>query len=152
MVRLAGYGGLNEIYRLICELERSELDFNGFNRTFREQLDHPDYSCWIWEEEGKIIGCLNLRMENQLHHAAKVAEIMELAVTDGHRSEGIGKQLFDCACHAAKEKGCVQLEVCCNLIRERAHTFYECQGLNRFHYQFSMPLTGSVPSENKLGI
>ncbi len=152
MIRLANRGDLNGIYRLICEMEQSELDYKSFEGIFYSQLESACYSCWVWEEKGIVAGCLNLRMERQLHHTARVAEIMELAVMSGCRSRGIGKQLFDYACLEAKREGCVQVEVCCNLLRERAHAFYQRQGMNRFHYKFSMPLNGNRHSENKLGV
>ena len=151
MIRLAELKDAGAVYSLISEMEQSALNRADFEAVFREQLQNPNFFCWLAEEGKIILGCLNLRIEGQLHHTAKVAEIMELAVRGESRSQGIGTQLFNHACREAKKAGCIQIEVCCNMLRERTHMFYERQGMNRFHYKFSLPLDGKARSENKLG-
>ena len=90
-------------------------------------------------------------MEQQLHHAARICEIMEMSVASGFRSKGVGSMLFDAACAEAKAKGCVQIEVCCNQLRTKAHHFYESCGMNNFHYKFSLDFSATGRYENKLG-
>lgn len=152
MIRFAEWKDAGAVYSLIGEMEQSELNKSEFEAVFREQLQSSNFFCWLSEEDGVILGCLNLRIEAQLHHTAKVAEIMELAVRGENRSKGIGTRLFDHACREAKKAGCAQIEVCCNMLRERTHVFYERQGMNRYHYKFSLLLNGEVRTENKLGL
>jgi hypothetical protein len=38
------------------------------------------------------------------------------------------------------------------MLREKAHCFYERQGMHKFHYKFTLPLSGKTVNENKLGV
>ncbi|HRS21547.1 MAG TPA: GNAT family N-acetyltransferase, partial [Clostridia bacterium] len=82
----------------------------------------------------------------------KIAEILELAVMDKYRSKGAGKELFEKASEIAKDSECLQIEVCCNQLRSRAHNFYERQGMNNFHYKFSLNFKNEIIKGNRLGL
>ncbi len=151
MVRNAQIGDLESVYALMCELENRTLEREAFERIYKEQLLKPNHVLLVYEE-GAVLGVLHLRMEEQLHHAGKIAEIMELSVQEGCRSKGIGKQLFDCAAKLAKAFDCLQLEVASNQLRDRAHRFYERQGMKNFHYKLSLKLDGSAAEENVIGV
>ena len=140
-------------YRLICDMEQSRLDETAFHEIFREQQETPAFCALVWETaENGVLGFLNLRMENQLHHCRRIAEVMELAVAEGHRSQGIGRELFRAACGKAKALGCAQIEVCCNQLRLDAHRFYEREGMKKYHFKLTMNLDGEPAKENRLGI
>lgn len=83
-----------------------------------------------------MIGLLNLRIEEQLHHAGSMAEIVELVVSPTHRSGGIGHRLLERACDIACAAGCQGIEVACSLTRAGAHRFYEREGMYASHYRF----------------
>lgn len=151
-IELAQMNDLEDIYRLICDMENTKLDKTKFSEIFQSYLSDKRIYCLVVKMDERVIGCLNLRMELQLHHTEKIAEIMELAVDAECRSQGIGKQLFDKAQDIARKNHCVQIEVCCNMLRERAHKFYIKQGMNKTHYKLTKPLDGRIFSENKLGI
>lgn len=140
-----------DVYALICNMEEKELPYAAFERIFQQQLKDADYACLVYVSDGKVKGCINLRMEYQLHHAERICEIMELSVSPECRSRGIGKQLFDEACHHARQEGCTQIEVCCNRLRTRTHRFYEARGMHNFHYKFSLNFALPQDSENRLG-
>ena len=151
------------ISALIGDMERHELAQGVFGPMYLRLLEDPDHRFLVWTDgaddsdgTGAVLGVLHLRCEEQLHHVARVAEIMELAVADGHRSAGIGRALFDAACDAARAAGCVQIEVACNQLRHRAHRFYEARGMHNFHYKFSRSLVegadaDTAAAENRLG-
>lgn len=139
------------VYSLICDMESRQLPYEPFRQIYNLQLKSDLYTCLIYEKEGTVRGCINLRMEQQLHHAGKIREIMELVVDGSCRSTGIGKTLFDAACDEAKRHGCMQIEVCCNQLRERTHRFYERQGMHNFHYKFSRSFTDDDDGTNRLG-
>ena len=128
------------IYRLICELEGKELPPERFSSIYLEQLGNRNYYCLICERDGRVAGVLNLRFEDQLHHAGRIAEILEFAVAAQYRSRGIGKEMLAEACRIAKEHGCGQIEVACNRMREEAHRFYQREGMEQTHYKFSEKL------------
>ena len=152
MIRHACKCDLDSIYTLICNMEQVELDYHKFKKIFLDILTDEHFFCFVFEKDNLIIGCLNLRIEYQLHHVSKIAEIMELSVAENYRSCGIGKQLFSMACKVANEQGCSQIEVCCNKLRIHAHRFYEREGMKRYHYKFTKKISGSPITDNKLGI
>lgn len=109
--------------------------------------DEPD-------DEPHVRGMLNLRFEYQLHHAVRIAEIMEFVVAPQCRNKGLGKLILNEACEIAKDHDCIQIEVACNQLRKDTHRFYEREGMKNYHYKFSRSLVG-VPGEpdegNRLG-
>ena len=106
-------------------MEAQTLPYETFEEIYSRQLENDCYICLVYEINGEVIGCINLRMEYQLHHAGRICEIMELAVRSDRRSQGIGRCLFNAAYNEAKAQGCLQIEVCCNQLRLRTHRFYE---------------------------
>lgn len=153
MLRQAVPGDEKAAYTLICDMEQSRLDEAAFHEIFRKQQDNPSYCQLVYEtEDSSVAGFLNLRMESQLHHCGRIAEVMELAVAEGHRSRGIGRELFQAACRQAKARGCMQIEVCCNRLRLDAHRFYEREGMKKYHFKLTMNLAGETAEENRLGL
>ena len=151
-VRMAKSTDIKDVYDLICDMENTKLDYGKFQAFFNKYLGDDRYFCFVAEDCGTVIGCLNLRIEYQLHHTAKIAEILELAVMDKYRSKGVGRELFEKASQIAKDNDCLQIELCCNQLRIRAHNFYEKQGMSKFHYKFTMNLHNEEIKENRLGI
>ena len=139
------------VYELICDMEQSVLPYEEFERIFLAQLEDGNYCCLVCRREGEPVAVLNLRFEEQLHHAGKIAEIMELAVDRRYRNRGLGREMLERAIELAKELGCMQIELACNQLRRDAHRFYLRAGMQRYHYKFSLPLAGEAPGENCLG-
>lgn len=149
--RIAQKEDCRPIYELICETENSTLPYDRFAQIFHQQLNSSLYECLVCEEGGSVIGMLNLRMEEQLHHAARIAEILEFAVHPDYRSKGIGKKMLSIACQLARERGCTQMEVACNRLRENTHRCYLREGMQNYHFRFSKNLLDDTPAENALG-
>ena len=140
MIRTAEEKDTKAVQELIELLEDCTFDSENFARIFRDQLADERWTCFVYEKEGEILACLNMRMEEQLHHCAKVAQILELIVKEDKRCQGIGAQLFRTACDHASENGCVQVELETSSWRKRAHAFYEREGMNDDHSFFTMKL------------
>jgi PhnO protein len=143
MIRESTIADLQTIYDMICDLEKTSLSYDIFSRTFHSQLVNSNFICNVYEENGNVLGLINLRVEYQLHHAERIMEIMELYVDDSSRSKGIGHQLFTFACTNARELGCTQIEVCCNQIRTRTHVFYEREGMTKSHFKLTKKIQES---------
>lgn len=153
MVRAAVLADEKAAYALICDMEQSRLDGAAFHAVYVEQQESPAYCPLVYETaEDGVIGFLNLRIEDQLHHCGRIAEVMELAVAEGHRSRGVGAALFREAGRLAKGRGCLQMEVCCNRLRLDAHRFYEREGMKKYHFKLTMSLVGETAAENRLGL
>ena len=151
MYRKADFDDCAAVYDLICDMEHKKLPYERFREIFASQAENGNYYCLLCEEDGKVIGELNLRFEEQLHHADLIAEIMEFAVAPGCRNRGVGKAMLEQACLIAKERGCAQIEVACNQLRKDTHRFYLREGMHNFHYKFSRPLSGGDSDENAFG-
>ena len=151
MYRKATEGDCRTVYDFVCSLESRELPYDSFSQIFRAQTADKGYYCLLREEGGKPIGMLNLRFEYQLHHAARIAEILEFTVLADFRNQGIGKEMLQTAFEIAKQNGCVQIEVASNQLRTDAHRFYQREGMKNFHYKLSKSLTGDDPEENRIG-
>jgi GNAT superfamily N-acetyltransferase len=63
------------------------------------------------------------------------AELNGLIVSEGQRSLGAGAHLLEAAEHWARKHGCPSMSVRSNVIRERAHKFYERQGYEHYKTQ-----------------
>jgi PhnO protein len=122
-------------------MENTQLDYKKFEQIFINHFHNDDFYSIVAEENNFVIGCLNLRVEYQLHHAEKIAEVMELAVNNQYRSNGVGKKLLNKASEIARNNNCLQIEVCCNKKREKAHKFYARENLNSTHFKFTMDLS-----------
>ena len=103
-------------------------------------LGSPSHILLVAEEQGDIVGLLHMRMEFQLHHCGKVAEILELIVSQEVRSKGIGAALLKAARAQALQQHCIQFEVTSNRKREKAHRFYQREGLEQTHVKLTEAL------------
>jgi GNAT superfamily N-acetyltransferase len=63
------------------------------------------------------------------------AEINGLIVAEGHRSQGAGAKLLLAAERWARKKGCKNISVRSNVIRDRAHAFYAVHGFEHYKTQ-----------------
>ncbi len=151
MYRKSDLSDCEKIFHLICDMECRELPYDRFREIYCDQLDSRHYYCLISEQDNLVTGVLNIRFEEQLHHADCIAEIMEFAVDPSHRNQGIGKGMLEKACEIAREQGCSQIEVACNQLRHDTHRFYIREGMHNFHYKFSKTLSEDQSSENVIG-
>ena len=140
MIRRSQITDKDEIYALICALENTVLDRQGFDDAFDAQSSDDGYICFIYEEDKTIEGVINLRIEKQLHHAGKVCEIMELVVSETKRNRGIGKQLLQKAIETARNEGCKRIELSSSNWRTDSHRFYMENGFDATHIDLTMDL------------
>jgi GNAT superfamily N-acetyltransferase len=85
------------------------------------------HAVFVAELEKKVIGWIHVSVTPLLEVACR-AEVNGLIVADGHRSSGAGAKLLDAAEKWARGKKCKGMSVRSNVIRDRAHAFYERQG------------------------
>ena len=151
MYRKGTIADCEEVYNMICEMEQKQLPFDRFSAIYQRQIRDKNYYCLVCEWENHVIGVLNLRFEEQLHHSDYTAEIIEFAVDSTCRNQGIGKEMFEKACELAKDFGCAQIEVACNQLRADTHRFYLREGMHNFHFKFSKSLDGNDTVQNAIG-
>jgi len=88
-----------------------------------------------------VIGWLHISVSRLLEVPLR-AEVNGLIVDEGQRSKGAGARLLEAAEDWARNKKCVSVSVRSNVIRERAHAFYERHGYEHYKTQkaFRKPL------------
>lgn len=99
------------------------------------------HAIFLAELGKQVIGWLHVSTIPLLEVAPR-AEINGLIVADGQRSHGAGAKLLEAAEKWARAKGCQGMSVRSNVIRDRAHAFYERQGYVHYKTQkaFRKPL------------
>lgn len=145
-IRNARLRDLDTVYALVCELEAKTLDKEAFALIYEAGLDDPNVHYLLAEalpaasEPAAALGFMSIQVRTFLHRVGTVTEVMELVIPATVRSRGIGQQLFDRALAIARSNGCVQLELCSNVLRTRAHLFYERNGMKKYHYKLTLPM------------
>ena len=140
MIRKTRFEDKKDVYRLLCELENVQLDYACFSDIFDKQLDNSMYSSYVYVAEDKVVGFINGRIEAQLHHAAKVLEIMELIVDSNYRNNNIGRYLIDEIKKDAIDNHCVRIELSTSNHRKDAKRFYENYGFDPSHNNLTLDI------------
>jgi GNAT superfamily N-acetyltransferase len=83
-----------------------------------------------------VVGWLHVSRDALLESEIR-AEVNGLVVADGQRSLGAGARLLAAAEDWARKHRCKSMSVRSNVIRERAHKFYERNGYEHFKTQKS---------------
>ena len=88
-----------------------------------------------------VVGWLHVSKQALLESEMR-AEVNGLVVAEGHRSLGAGARLIAAAEDWARKHGCKFMSVRSNVVRERAHNFYERNGYEHYKTQksFRKPL------------
>jgi GNAT superfamily N-acetyltransferase len=92
------------------------------------------HAVFVAEFEKKVIGWIHVSI-TPLLEVARRAEVNGLIVAECHRSLGAGAKLLDAAEAWARGKKCQGMSVRSNVIRDRAHAFYERQGYSHIKTQ-----------------
>ena len=100
-----------------------------------EKLDaDPNIKLVVAEEEGAVVGCLQLCILPGLSsQGASRGLIEDVRVGARRRSRGIGEQLVRWAVDEARAQGCKLVELLTHHTRVDAHRFYERLGFSRSH-------------------
>ena len=111
-------------------------------RRFRTLQPASQNAVFVAESPSEgVIGWVHVSKEPLLDVDVR-AEINGLIVEERHRSLGAGALLMDAAEDWARQRGCKGMSVRSNVIRERAHKFYERCGFEHYKTQksFRKPL------------
>jgi len=84
--------------------------------------------------EAGVIGWVHVSTSHLLENDLR-AEVNGLIVAEGQRSGGAGAKLLQAAENWARKRGCKGMNVRSNVIRERAHKFYEMNGYEHYKTQ-----------------
>lgn len=101
-------------------------------RARLENRNHADMLVAVKNDQ--IIGFVGVAVQNDFI-TGKRGIILGLVVADRHRNGRIGAKLLDAAEAWARDRGAPTIVVRTNVIRDRAHKFYERQGYRRMKSQ-----------------
>ena len=131
---------LDDVYKLLCELEDEVLDKSIFAEIYKDNVNNKSIHYILAIVESNVIGFGSLHIQKLLHHCSNIAEVQEIIISKNQQGSGIGTMIFDELKRIATSSGCLQLEVCCNLSRSKSHEFYLKQGMEKSHYKFTCVL------------
>ena len=143
-IRPATQADLPAILSLYTEIEMAgpATDLAKAERVFERIRHYPDYTVYVAVEDGNIIGTFELLiMDNLAHSGAPSGIVEDVVVHPSRQGQGIGKQMMLFAMEQCRRAGCYKLVLSSNLIRERAHQFYEGLGFKRHGYSFVVSLS-----------
>jgi GNAT superfamily N-acetyltransferase len=102
---------------------------------------YPDYTLYVAEQDGEIVGSFALLVMDNLGHLGSPSGIVEdVVVAPTRQSNGIGAAMMRFALERCREKRCYKLMLSSNAKRARAHAFYESLGYERHGYSFRVDL------------
>lgn len=129
----------------IAELS-GELGYPTAEKEMRERFARirppGAHAVFVAEFEKNVVGWIHVSI-TPLLEVPRRAEVNGLIVADGQRSLGAGAKLLEAAEAWARKKKCTGMSVRSNVIRDRAHAFYERHGYTCIKTQkaFRKPLT-----------
>jgi GNAT superfamily N-acetyltransferase len=103
--------------------------FEGMKRS-------NEHAVFVAQLKGEIVGWVAVFVYRVVETDAR-AEISGFVVDERYRSQQVGKHLLAHAERWAREKGCRAVGLRSNLIRDRAHAFYEHNGYKHVKTQKS---------------
>jgi GNAT superfamily N-acetyltransferase len=107
---------------------------------------YPDYTLYVAELGGEIVGTFALLiMDNLGHLGAPSAIVEDVMVAPAAQGRGIGQAMMEFARRKGMEKRCYKLVLSSNAKRERAHSFYEQLGYERYGHCFRLDLERVAP-------
>jgi GNAT superfamily N-acetyltransferase len=120
------------ISALLAELGRPDArgtpDEERHRSLFETYLERDDVDAFVADQDGHVVGFVNVEYRDRLNRTTPEAWIPELVVDEEKRSAGVGKRLLAETERVARERGCWGLALESATWRKDAHRFYEREG------------------------
>ena len=130
---------MEDIYNLMCILENKELDKEHFVQTYQQNINNDNVIYLVYKED-RILGFISFVVHHYLHHDRDMGEIVELVVLPECRGKRIGQQLLQAIEKKAIDLHLEQIELSTSTYRKQAHHFYEQNGYEMSHYNYTKNL------------
>jgi GNAT superfamily N-acetyltransferase len=144
LIRPAAAADLEKVLALYAQPEFDAgdvLPLETAKRLWQRFADYPDYTLYVAERAGDIVGSFALLVMHNLGHLGAPSAIVEdVVVAPAFQRHGIGKAMMQFAIDRCREKGCYKLMLSSNAKREDAHAFYESLGFVRHGFSFRIDL------------
>lgn len=142
-IRLASAEDAPRLTTLCEQLGYPSSEADVQRRLAEEILPDSDHAIYVAESSGLVVGWIHIYLRRLLV-SDQHAEVGGLVVDEAYRSQQIGQMLIESAECWACERDCRDVRVRSNVIRERAHRFYERIGYGnvKTQYTFYKDLSG----------
>jgi GNAT superfamily N-acetyltransferase len=125
----------SERIALLCDQWGYPTSVVATNARLHALSQQPEDVIFVAETaDGIVVGWVHVVVRLSLA-VDRYAEIGGLVVDSVCRSRGIGERLMDVAEQWGREQGCGHMRARSNVVRERAHHFYERLGYKRIKSQ-----------------
>jgi len=111
--------------------------------VFLAYLRRDDAEALVVEEDGRVVGFVDMEYRVRLNFTTPQAWIPDLIVSEDARSRGAGAALLARCEELATARGCWSLSLESANWRDRAHSFYRRRGLEDLAKSFSKTLPGA---------
>lgn len=132
-VRPAVPDDFEPVAALLHQLGRPEVlgtpEEADHRRRFAAWLESPELFGLVAEEDGEVVGFIDLQLVRRLNFADPQAWVPDFIVADPARSRGIGSALLREAEALARRHGAFALTLESANWRTRAHAFYAREGM-----------------------
>jgi len=133
-IRIARRGDAERIAKLCGELGYPASP-RQISARLRQLTPAAKHAVFLAESaQAGVIGWVHVSTSYLLESDMR-AEVNGLIVAEGQRSGGAGAKLLQAAEDWARKRGCKGMNVRSNVIRERAHKFYEANGYEHYKTQ-----------------
>lgn len=121
--------------------EASAWDLQSYLNAFHEIDKDPNQLLAVAEENGEVIGTLQLSFIPGLSRAGmKRGQIEAVRIKAGRRGEKIGEAMFEWAISKCREAGCGLVQLTTDKRRPDAHRFYDKLGFEASHIGYKLML------------
>jgi ribosomal protein S18 acetylase RimI-like enzyme len=139
-IREATRRDLTGVLALYCQPELDDgsvLSLEHAEHIFEQMLAYPNYRLYISIYGSLIIGTFALLIMDNLIHSGRPSGVVEaVAVDPEFQNQGVGKHMMQFAMDRCCEFGCYKLTLSANVLRDRAHGFYQSLGFEQHGYSF----------------
>ncbi|WP_458758022.1 GNAT family N-acetyltransferase [Afipia sp. TerB] len=138
-LREAARGDIRRIVELLDDDEiakgRENLaDMTPYEAAFDAIAADPNNALHVWEERGRVVGCLQLTFIPGLsYQGAWTAQVEGVRVDRALRGSGLGAKMMEQAAALSRARGCTVLQLKTDKRRVHAHRFYERLGFTKSH-------------------
>jgi len=117
-----------ELAALLAELGYPDNDPDSVRRRLATWADGDHGRVLVADDDGRVAGVVAVAVLPYFERDGCWARIVAIVVGEAWRGMGIGRLLVDAAEEAARERGCVAMEVTTARYRVRAREFYRTLG------------------------
>ena len=109
-------------------------DLTPYLKGFDAITADPLNTQYVWEENGELLGCLQLTVIPGIgQRGLWRAQVEGVRVDGARRGSGVGHKMMQAVMAIARERGCDIMQLTTNKARKDAQRFYEALGFEKSH-------------------